>query len=116
VSASAKNAPNETAVNAVLMDLQFTDGTYLHTLAAPAGNGGTSDPTTQGAKLGAGQWQQVTSGSSRSRRAGRSRASTSRSSRVRQTVRSAASSTRYPSPTRPAARRIRGKMGDSHVS
>ena len=43
----------------VVMDLRFTDGTYLHDLAATASNGGTSDPTTQGARLTVNTWQQV---------------------------------------------------------
>jgi len=43
----------------VVMDMQFTDGTYLHGLAAPASNGGTSDPTTQGSRLTTNTWQQI---------------------------------------------------------
>lgn len=43
----------------VVMDLRFTDGTYLHDLAAPASNGGTSDPTTQTDRLTTNTWQQV---------------------------------------------------------
>ena len=43
----------------VAMDLLFTDGTYLHDLMAPASNGGTSDPSTQGALLQTDTWQQV---------------------------------------------------------
>jgi hypothetical protein len=43
----------------VAMDLQFTDGTFLHDLAAKASNGGTSDPTTQGALVKTNTWQQV---------------------------------------------------------
>ena len=44
----------------VAMDVQFTDGTYLHDLAASASNGGTSAPTTQGTLLQTNTWQQVT--------------------------------------------------------
>lgn len=43
-----------------VMDVHFTDGTYLHDLAAPADDAGTSDPTTQGTLLKNDQWQQVT--------------------------------------------------------
>jgi len=44
----------------VAMDVQFTDGTYLHDLAAHASNGGTSAPTSQGPLLLTNTWQQVT--------------------------------------------------------
>ena len=44
----------------VAMDVQFTDGTYLHDLAAHASNGGTSAPTSQGPLLQTNTWQQVT--------------------------------------------------------
>ncbi|MEO7062059.1 MAG: glycoside hydrolase domain-containing protein, partial [Lapillicoccus sp.] len=43
----------------VVMDLRFTDGTYLHDLAAAASNGGTSDPTTQTDRLTTNTWQRV---------------------------------------------------------
>ena len=43
----------------VTMDLQFTDGTFLHNLAAKASNGGTSDPVSQGPLLKTNTWQQV---------------------------------------------------------
>jgi hypothetical protein len=44
----------------VAMDVQFTDGSYLHDLAAHASNGGTSAPTSQGPLLQTNTWQQVT--------------------------------------------------------
>ncbi len=44
----------------VAVDLLFTDGTYLHDLKAPASNGGTSDPASQGTLLQTNTWQHVT--------------------------------------------------------
>jgi predicted alpha-1,2-mannosidase len=44
----------------VAMDVLFTDGTYLHDLAAPASNGGTSAPVSQGTLLQTNTWQEVT--------------------------------------------------------
>ena len=44
----------------VAMGALFTDGTYLHDLAAPASNGGTSSPVSQGTLLKTNEWQQVT--------------------------------------------------------